>query len=56
MSAQAKVVARAHPRGIIRKKEKRLIIIVDDVIYFVSIKALENVLNGVREKTPLWGY
>ena len=56
MSAQAKAVARAKPRGIIRKKGKLLIIIIDDAIYFVSIKALEDILNGVKEITPIFGY
>jgi len=50
MSARAKRV------GIVRKKGERLIIIIDDVKYFVSIKALEAILNDVRELTSLWGY
>ena len=56
MSAQVKAVARAKPRGIILKKGKLLIIIIDEVTYFVSIKALENILNDVKQKTPLLGY
>ena len=56
MSAQAKAVVRAHQRGIIRKKGKRLIIIIDEEIYFVSIKALKDILNDVKNITSLWGY
>ena len=56
MSPQAKAVTKAQPRGIIRKKGKLLIIIIDDVIYFVSIKALKDILNDVKDVTPLFGY
>jgi len=48
--------ARAQEKGIIRKKGTRIIIIIDDVVYFVSIKALKDVLNGYKEITALWGY
>ena len=48
---------RARRMGLIRKKNNRLIIIIKDgPKYFVSIKALEGVLDGTKDMTPLWGY
>ena len=48
---------RARRVGLIRKKDKRLVIIVKDgPTYFVTIKALSGVLDGTKDMTPLWGY
>jgi hypothetical protein len=45
-------------KGIIRKSENGRVmhIIIDGEVYFVSLTALKNVLNDVREKTPIYGY
>jgi hypothetical protein len=44
-------------KGIIRKGQKKnLLIIIGNDVYFVSITALKNVLNGTDEKTPVFGY
>jgi hypothetical protein len=44
-------------KGIIRKgKKKNLLIIIDNEMYFVTITALKNVLNGTDETTPIFGY
>jgi len=51
------VGVRAKRVGLIRKKNNRLVIIIKDgPKYFVSIKALEGVLDGTKDMTPLWGY
>jgi hypothetical protein len=44
-------------KGIVRKdQKKKIFIIINNKVYFVSITALENVLNGTKEKTPIFGY
>lgn len=48
---------KATEKGIIRKgQRKNLLIIIDNETYFVSIKALMDVLNGKREITAVYGY
>lgn len=42
---------------IVRGKDgKRIHVIIDDERYSVSVKALKDVLDGKKDKTPLWGY
>ena len=44
-------------KGIIRRGQKKnIIIIIDGEKYFVSITALKKVMNGIEEKTPVFGY
>jgi len=44
-------------KGIIRRGQKKnVIIIINNKMYFVSITALTKILNGIEEKTPIFGY
>ncbi len=44
-------------KGIIRKgKRKNIVIITGDDKYFVTISALKNVIDGIEETTPIFGY
>jgi len=42
--------------GIIRKKDKNIIVIIEDKIYFVTVAALKAVMDGEREITSLFAY
>ena len=44
-------------KGIIRRgQRKNLIIIINGELYFVSITAVKKVINGLEEKTAIFGY
>jgi len=61
LSTQAKVQKRdkCETKGWIRKGGKsgnKIIIIFDDATYFVTIKALKDIIDGTKEITPFFGY
>jgi len=43
-------------KGIIQKSKNKVYIIINNTVYFVTVKALQDVLSGKKDKTPLWGY
>ena len=43
-------------KGIIQKSKNKVYVIINDTVYFVTVKALQDVLSGKKDKTPLWGY
>ena len=62
MSTQVGTVqkkAKCEVKGLIRKGgkgKKKIYIIINDKVYFVSTKAVKDVLEGTKEKSAIRGY